>query len=143
MLNWLTNFLLALLTLILSLWFGNPIPIRFGRKKKVDKQNVEVIIVGAGVSGLEIGKRLKDIGLERFTILEKGAEIGGTWYWNKVKPLGGFPIMKIQITKYILSSIRVFNVIPVLLPTPHHGSGILTGPVHGRVARKYRHRKVL
>ena len=85
MLNWLTNFLLALLTLVLSLWFGNPIPIRFGRKKKVEKQNVEVIIVGAGVSGLEIGKRLKDIGLERFTILEKGAEIGGTWYWNKVK----------------------------------------------------------
>ena len=84
MLQGIKNLFLVFMAFILSLFVGNPLPIRFGRKKRVKHQNVNVIIVGAGVSGLSIAKKLKDIGLERFTILEQGSEIGGTWFWNKV-----------------------------------------------------------
>ena len=57
-------------------------PIRSSRK--VPQQNVQVLIIGAGVSGIAIAKKLNDIGLTGYTILEQGAELGGTWYWNKV-----------------------------------------------------------
>ena len=40
-------------------------------------------LVGAGISGINIGKRLLDIGVRRYTILEQGSEVGGTWFWNK------------------------------------------------------------
>ncbi len=42
-----------------------------------------VVIVGAGMSGIAMGVALKRAGYEDFTILEKGADVGGTWYWNR------------------------------------------------------------
>lgn len=77
------NIFLTFVALFLSIFIGNPIPFR--KDRKVERQNVEVLIVGAGVSGLAIAKKLNDIGLTRYTILEKGLEVGGTWYWNKVR----------------------------------------------------------
>jgi len=43
--------------------------------------DLSVIIVGAGVSGLCMGKKLKDRSVN-FTILESGGELGGTWRDN-------------------------------------------------------------
>jgi len=40
-----------------------------------------VVIVGAGMSGLLAGVRLKEAGVP-FTIVEKNAEVGGTWFEN-------------------------------------------------------------
>jgi len=40
-----------------------------------------VIILGAGVSGICMGKKLNDLGL-RYTILEKSPALGGTWWEN-------------------------------------------------------------
>lgn len=40
-----------------------------------------VVIVGAGVSGICMGKKLKEMGI-KFTILEKGSSLGGTWHDN-------------------------------------------------------------
>ncbi len=42
----------------------------------------KVVIVGAGVSGIAMGVALKEAGYDDFVILEKGADVGGTWYWN-------------------------------------------------------------
>ena len=42
---------------------------------------LRVIIIGAGMSGLLAGKRLKDEGIS-FVILEKNADVGGTWLEN-------------------------------------------------------------
>ncbi len=42
----------------------------------------EVIVVGAGVGGIYQIKRLVDLGI-RATVLEGGADLGGTWYWNR------------------------------------------------------------
>ena len=41
-----------------------------------------VVVVGAGVSGLCMGVALKRAGIEDFTILEKAADLGGTWREN-------------------------------------------------------------
>ena len=40
-----------------------------------------VVIVGAGASGLILGLRLLRLGIP-FTILERGADVGGTWRDN-------------------------------------------------------------
>ena len=48
-------------------------------------KNVQVLIIGAGISGIAVAKKLNDIGLTGYTILEQGADLGGTWYWNKVE----------------------------------------------------------
>ena len=61
--------------------------------------NFHVVIVGAGVSGICMAKKLKDLGIRfallffafkqitfelfpRFTVLEKSESFGGTWYDN-------------------------------------------------------------
>lgn len=44
---------------------------------------IRVAIAGAGMSGLLMGIRLKQAGIEDFTIFEKAAEIGGTWRENR------------------------------------------------------------
>ncbi len=49
--------------------------------------NLRVAIVGAGVSGLIIGARLKRLGID-FTILEKKNEVGGIWRDNSYPGCG-------------------------------------------------------
>jgi cation diffusion facilitator CzcD-associated flavoprotein CzcO len=46
------------------------------------KTHYEVIVVGAGVAGIYQIKRLVDLGIDA-TVLESGADLGGTWYWNR------------------------------------------------------------
>ncbi len=41
-----------------------------------------VVVIGAGMSGLLAGIRLRDVGIEDFTIYEKADDIGGTWRDN-------------------------------------------------------------
>ena len=45
--------------------------------------NTRTVIIGAGMSGVLMGIRLKEAGLHNFTILEKGGDIGGTWRENR------------------------------------------------------------
>lgn len=45
--------------------------------------NVTAVIVGAGMSGLLAGIRLKKAGIDDFVILERSASVGGTWYDNQ------------------------------------------------------------
>ena len=44
--------------------------------------DADVIVVGAGMSGLYALKVLRDQGL-RVLVLEKGTGVGGTWFWNR------------------------------------------------------------
>src|SRR5215213_2858682 len=46
------------------------------------KLDVDVVVVGAGLAGLYMLKRLRDLGLST-TVLETGHDVGGTWYWNR------------------------------------------------------------
>lgn len=45
-------------------------------------QALDAVIVGAGFSGLYMLHRLRNLGLSA-KVLEAGAGIGGTWYWNR------------------------------------------------------------
>jgi cation diffusion facilitator CzcD-associated flavoprotein CzcO len=45
--------------------------------------NVDVLIVGAGFSGLCMGIKLLEAGMTSFLIIEKSADIGGTWWDNR------------------------------------------------------------
>ena len=44
--------------------------------------DLDVVIVGAGFSGLYMLYRLRRQGL-RVRVFERGADVGGTWYWNR------------------------------------------------------------
>ncbi len=46
------------------------------------EQRYEVLIVGAGISGIGAGIRLLDEGIRDFAILEKAEDLGGTWRDN-------------------------------------------------------------
>ncbi|WP_439100313.1 flavin-containing monooxygenase [Congregibacter sp.] len=42
----------------------------------------QVVIIGAGMSGLCMGIKLRERGITDFVILEKSPQVGGTWYDN-------------------------------------------------------------
>jgi cation diffusion facilitator CzcD-associated flavoprotein CzcO len=45
--------------------------------------SVEVLIIGAGFSGICMGIKLREAGANSFLIIEKSADIGGTWWDNR------------------------------------------------------------
>ena len=45
-------------------------------------RTARVVVIGAGMSGLAMGVKLKAAGFDDFVILEKGADVGGVWFWN-------------------------------------------------------------
>ncbi len=42
-----------------------------------------VVIIGAGIAGIATAVTLQRAGFHDFTILEKGADVGGVWHWNR------------------------------------------------------------
>ena len=56
---------------------------------------VHVVIVGGGFGGLLAGARLREAGVDKIRIIEKGGDFGGTWYWNR------YPGAQCDIEAYI------------------------------------------
>ncbi|MFE3601774.1 flavin-containing monooxygenase [Streptomyces sp. NPDC059142] len=44
---------------------------------------VDVAVVGGGFGGILAGARLRQEGVRRVRVVEKGGDFGGTWYWNR------------------------------------------------------------
>ncbi|MGK0400970.1 MAG: cation diffusion facilitator CzcD-associated flavoprotein CzcO [Candidatus Azotimanducaceae bacterium] len=44
---------------------------------------VEALFIGGGFSALLTSARLRERGIERVRIVERGSDVGGTWYWNR------------------------------------------------------------
>ena len=44
---------------------------------------VEVLFISGGFSALLTSARLRQRGVESIRIVERGADVGGTWYWNR------------------------------------------------------------
>jgi 2-polyprenyl-6-methoxyphenol hydroxylase-like FAD-dependent oxidoreductase len=42
-----------------------------------------IVIIGAGVAGIATAVTLQRAGFRNFTMLEKGADVGGVWHWNR------------------------------------------------------------
>ncbi|MFI6344363.1 flavin-containing monooxygenase [Streptomyces sp. NPDC050560] len=47
------------------------------------RDTVDVAIVGGGFGGLLAGARMRQRGVRRVRVIEKGGDFGGTWYWNR------------------------------------------------------------
>ncbi|WP_339674118.1 NAD(P)/FAD-dependent oxidoreductase [uncultured Zhongshania sp.] len=45
-------------------------------------KNLDVVILGAGMSGLCMAIKLREAGISNFEIIEKNSEVGGTWHEN-------------------------------------------------------------
>jgi cation diffusion facilitator CzcD-associated flavoprotein CzcO len=52
------------------------------RRDPID-DSVDVAVVGAGFGGLLIGARCKQLGVDKVRLIDKAADVGGTWYWNR------------------------------------------------------------
>ena len=50
--------------------------------QQTDQSDIDVIIVGGGFAGLGMAIKLKQEGRRSFVLLEKEADLGGTWYVN-------------------------------------------------------------
>jgi cyclohexanone monooxygenase len=44
---------------------------------------VEVLMIGAGFSGLLAAVRLRQRGVQSIRLVDRAADVGGTWYWNR------------------------------------------------------------
>jgi cation diffusion facilitator CzcD-associated flavoprotein CzcO len=54
---------------------------KFAREPLADE--VDVAIVGAGFGGLLTGARLRELGVQSVRLIDRAADVGGTWYWNR------------------------------------------------------------
>ena len=51
--------------------------------QKSDRRDLKITIMGAGPGGLCMGVKLREAGFENFTIVERSAQVGGTWNQNR------------------------------------------------------------
>lgn len=58
-------------------------------------EEVEVLIVGGGMGGLQTAAELVRRGIGDFRIVEQAGDFGGTWYWNR------YPGVRCDIEAYI------------------------------------------
>ncbi|MCV7329269.1 flavin-containing monooxygenase [Mycobacterium cookii] len=54
-----------------------------GFEREPIADSVDVAVVGAGFGGLLIGARCKQLGVDNVRMIDKAADVGGTWYWNR------------------------------------------------------------
>ncbi|MGI9576977.1 MAG: flavin-containing monooxygenase, partial [Microthrixaceae bacterium] len=47
------------------------------------RDEVTVALIGAGFSGLCVGARLKEAGINDLRLIDGGGDVGGAWYWNR------------------------------------------------------------
>src|SRR5579872_4012892 len=56
---------------------------------------VDALVIGGGFGGLMAAARLRESGVDKIRIVEKGGDFGGTWYWNR------YPGAQCDIESYI------------------------------------------
>ncbi|HEY3890240.1 MAG TPA: NAD(P)/FAD-dependent oxidoreductase [Caulobacteraceae bacterium] len=66
-----------------------------GFTREALSDEVDALVIGGGFGGLMAAARLREAGLERVRIVEKGGDFGGTWYWNR------YPGAQCDIESYI------------------------------------------
>jgi cyclohexanone monooxygenase len=54
----------------------------------------EVVVIGAGFSGIGTSIRLQRAGFDDHILIEEGHDVGGTWYWNR------YPGVAVDIPAY-------------------------------------------
>ena len=47
------------------------------------REEVEVLVIGAGFAGLVTAARMRQAGIEDVRLVDKAGDVGGVWYWNR------------------------------------------------------------
>ncbi|MEM7217122.1 MAG: NAD(P)/FAD-dependent oxidoreductase [Pseudomonadota bacterium] len=89
---------------------------------------VEVLFIGGGFSALLTSARLREKGVESIRIVERGGDVGGTWYWNR------YPGVACDVVSY--------DYLPLLdemdyVPVDHYSKGPEILAHCQAIARKY------
>ncbi|OUS10235.1 hypothetical protein A9Q89_11500 [Gammaproteobacteria bacterium 53_120_T64] len=63
--------------------FGEDVYTRDVEPRDALTDTVEVLFIGGGFSALLTTSQLRAVGVEDIRIVERGADVGGTWYWNR------------------------------------------------------------
>jgi cation diffusion facilitator CzcD-associated flavoprotein CzcO len=70
-------------------------------------EDVDVAVIGAGMSGVTVGAKLREQGLRKVVLIDKAGGIGGTWYWNR------YPGVMCDVESYIyLPMLEEMNYVP-------------------------------
>ncbi|WAC91483.1 flavin-containing monooxygenase [Mycobacterium sp. Aquia_213] len=78
----------------------------FVREPRTDE--VDVAIVGAGFGGLLTGARLRELGVQSVRLIDRAADVGGTWYWNR------YPGIACDVESYVyIPLLEELGYIPV------------------------------
>ncbi|MBW0019448.1 MAG: NAD(P)/FAD-dependent oxidoreductase [Mycobacterium sp.] len=98
----------------------------FTREPLTDE--VEVAIVGAGFGGLLTGARLRERGVESIRLIDRAADVGGTWYWNR------YPGIACDVESYVY-----FPLLEELgyVPTEKYAKGAEIFAHCRRIAERY------
>ena len=59
------------------------------------RDQVEVAVIGAGLSGLVVAVELRRVGVESIRLIDRAGDVGGTWYWNR------YPAAQCDVESYI------------------------------------------
>ena len=79
----------------------------FAERDPVD-EDLDAVIVGAGIAGVCVGARLREAGLGGIRMLDEAGGIGGTWYWNR------YPGLMCDVESYIyLPMLEEMGYLPV------------------------------
>jgi len=89
---------------------------------------VDVAVIGAGFGGLLTGARLRELGVESVRLIDRAADVGGTWYWNR------YPGIACDVESYVY--------MPLLeelgyLPTEKYAKGSEIFAHCRRIAERY------
>ena len=92
------------------------------------EDTVEVLLIGGGFSALLTSARLREVGVESIRIVERGADVGGTWYWNR------YPGVACDVVAY--------DYLPLLdetgyVPSRHYAQGPEIFEYCRSIARRY------
>ena len=105
----------------------DPFATEFTPRKPIS-DTVECLFIGGGFSALLTSARLRQIGVESIRIIERGADVGGTWYWNR------YPGVACDVVAY--------DYLPLLdemnyIPTRHYAKGDEIYAHCRAIAKKY------
>ncbi len=80
-----------------------------GFERESIEEELNVVVMGGGFSGLCTSGRLREAGVEKVRVIETGGDFGGTWYWNR------YPGAQCDIESYIyLPMLEELGTMPTL-----------------------------
>lgn len=57
--------------------------VKKGAERAPLNEEIDVLVVGGGMSGIMTASRLMQNGVTNLRLIERGGDFGGTWYWNQ------------------------------------------------------------